>query len=51
MIAGFVGTMNDMLGDAGREVESEITEFPNYEHLEAKGRADEDREHGVNGVP
>ncbi len=42
MIAGFVGTMKDMLGEAGREVKSEITQFPDYEHLEAKGRAEDD---------
>ncbi len=38
MIAGFVGQMNDLFGDG---TESEITKFPNFEHLEAKGREDE----------
>lgn len=39
MIAGFVGGMKDLLG--GKAVDSEITKFPNYEHLEAEGRAEE----------
>ncbi|MDB5292578.1 MAG: hypothetical protein JWL69_3819 [Phycisphaerales bacterium] len=39
MIAGFVGGMKDLIG--GQGVESEITRFPNFEHLEAEGRADE----------
>lgn len=39
MIAGFVGEMKDLLG--GKDVESEITKFPNYEHLEAEGRTGE----------
>jgi hypothetical protein len=44
MIAGFVGGMKDLFG--GKDVESEITKFPNYEHLEAEGRADEWDERG-----
>lgn len=39
MIAGFVGEMKDWVG--GPDVQSEITKFPNFEHLEAEGRADE----------
>jgi hypothetical protein len=39
MMAGFVGGMKDFLG--GEEVQSEITKFPNFEHLEAEGRRDE----------
>jgi hypothetical protein len=39
MIAGFVGGIKDVLG--GKAVDSEITKFPNYEHLEAEGRAEE----------
>lgn len=42
MIAGFVGSMKDLLG--GKDVQSEITKFPNYEHLEAEGRRDESEE-------
>lgn len=38
MIAGFVGTMKDMLGG---DVEAAITRFANYEHIEADGRAGE----------
>lgn len=37
-IAGFVGQMKDLLGEGRKDVQSEITRFPNYEHLEAKGR-------------
>lgn len=40
MIAGFVGRMKDSL--EGHTLQSEITNFPNFEHLEAEGRADED---------
>jgi hypothetical protein len=44
MMAGFVGQMKDFRGEeAGREIQSEINRFPNYEHLEAKGRVDEDQ--------
>jgi len=43
MIAGFVGGMKDWLG-GGKDVESEITKFPDFEHLEAKGRRDETEE-------
>jgi hypothetical protein len=35
MIAGWTGRLKDAFGDA---VQSEITNFPNFEHLEAKGR-------------
>jgi len=38
MMAGFVGGIKDLLG--GHDVQSEITKFPNFEHLEAEGRAD-----------
>jgi hypothetical protein len=54
MIAGFVGRMKDQLGGrldggpVGREVQSEITKFPDFEHLEAKGRAGEDEAKGNN---
>jgi hypothetical protein len=44
MIAGFFGAMKDTLekmGEPTRTLEAEITKFPNFEHLEAKGRADE----------
>jgi len=37
-IAAFAGQMKDWLGD---DVQSAITAFPNFEHLEAKGRANE----------
>jgi hypothetical protein len=36
MIAAFAGEMKDWLGD---DVKSAITDFPDFEHLEAKGRA------------
>ena len=39
MIAGFVGGMKDLVG--GTDVKSEITQFPNFEHLEAEGRRDD----------
>ena len=39
MIAGLVGGMKDLLGT--KDVKSEITKFPNFEHLEAEGRAGE----------
>ena len=35
MIAGWSGRLKDVLGDA---VQSEISEFPDFEHLEAAGR-------------
>ena len=38
MIAGWAGQLKDVLGD---EVFSAITEFPDFEHLEAKGRRKE----------
>jgi hypothetical protein len=38
MIAAFAGQMLDQLGD---QVASAITAFPNFEHLEARGRAAE----------
>ena len=37
MIAGFAGQLRDQLG---ANVESAITQFPNFEHLEARGRRD-----------
>jgi hypothetical protein len=40
MIAGFVGSFKDAIG--GKGVHSEITKFPNYEHLEAEGRREEE---------
>ena len=36
MIAGWAGRLKDAFG---KGVQSEITAFPNFEHLEAKGRA------------
>jgi hypothetical protein len=39
MIAGFVGGMKDKFGGEG--VQAEITKYPNFEHLEFKGRAHE----------
>lgn len=38
LIAGFAGRLKDAFGES---VETEIAKFPNYEHLEANGRADE----------
>lgn len=38
MIAGMAGQFKDALGDG---VVSEITKFPNFERLEAEGRASE----------
>jgi hypothetical protein len=46
MIAGVVGTLKDTLEKLGEDAGpliSEITKFPNFDHLEAKGRADEDQ--------
>jgi hypothetical protein len=40
MIAGFVGGMKDLTG--GKGVQAEITKFPNFERLEAEGRAGEE---------
>jgi hypothetical protein len=40
MIAGFVGGLKDLAG--GKDIQSEIARFPNYEHLEAEGRNRED---------
>ena len=37
LIAGFAGQLRDQLGE---DVESAITQFPNFEHLEARGRRD-----------
>ena len=37
MIAGFAGQLKDALGNG---VVSEITKFPNFEPLEARGRRD-----------
>lgn len=36
LIAGFTGALKDQLGNVG--MKSEITKFPNFEHLEAKER-------------
>lgn len=36
MIAGFVGGMKDLIGAQG--IESQITKFPTFEHLEAEGQ-------------
>jgi hypothetical protein len=44
LMAGFVGKMKDLMGDRG--IQSEITKFPNFEHLEADGRKDENQEPG-----
>ena len=44
MIAGAVGAMKDTLdgmGQDSRSLMSEITKYPDFEHLEAKGRRDE----------
>lgn len=41
VIAGAVGTMKDTLDPLGKDAQAiiaEITKFPNFEHLEAKGR-------------
>ncbi|MBI2806122.1 MAG: hypothetical protein HYX68_14165 [Planctomycetes bacterium] len=38
MIAGWAGRLKDVLGDS---VQSAISEFPDFEHLEAKGRKGE----------
>ena len=38
MLASFAGELKDLLGD---QVESEITKFPDFEHLEAAGRGKE----------
>ncbi|HEX4793655.1 MAG TPA: hypothetical protein VH370_07690 [Humisphaera sp.] len=39
MIAGVAGKLKDHLGD--KSIQSEITKFPNFERLEAEGRAGE----------
>ncbi len=39
MIAGFSGQLKDWFGDS---LESEIAKFPDFEHLEAKGRKSEE---------
>ena len=41
-VAGIVGNMKDALG--GKDMQAEITNYPNYEHLEAEGRRDEESE-------
>lgn len=38
LIAGFAGRLKDAFGES---VEAEIAKFPDFEHLEAKGRDDE----------
>jgi hypothetical protein len=50
MVAGFVGRLNDHTEKAGRDrrsVASAITEFPDFEHLEAEGRAGENGQEGT----
>ena len=42
MIAGLVGGMKDLPG--GKDLKSEITKFPNFEHLEAEGRIEDQQE-------
>ena len=42
MVAGFVGRVNDWIGAEGQASESPITAFPDFEHLEARGRAKSD---------
>ena len=42
MIAGVVGSMKDAMG--GKDVRAEITNYPNYEHLEAEGRREDGTE-------
>ncbi len=38
MLASFAGELKDLLGD---QVDSEITKYPDFEHLEAAGRGKE----------
>lgn len=38
-LAGFVGHLKDLLGN---DVQAEITKFPDFEHLEAEGRDEEE---------
>ena len=38
MIAAQAGQLKDLLGD---QVEAPITQFPDFEHLEARGRKQE----------
>jgi hypothetical protein len=40
MVAGVVGSLKDLIGP--KDVRAEITNYPNYEHLEAEGRREED---------
>lgn len=45
MVAGAVGRLQDHLEQGGvdrRQIISEITSFPDFEHLEADGRAGEE---------
>jgi len=35
MTTGFAGVLKDLFGD---QVAAEIAKYPNFEHLEAKGR-------------
>jgi hypothetical protein len=37
MIAAFGGRLKDLVGEGGLQVESPITEYPNFEQLEAAG--------------
>jgi hypothetical protein len=38
MIAGFGGLLKDLVGDGPLQVESAITQYPNFEKLEAAGQ-------------
>jgi hypothetical protein len=38
MIAAFGGKLKDLVGDGGLQVEAAITEYPNFEQLEAAGQ-------------
>ena len=38
MIAAFGGKLKDLVGDCALQVESPITEYPNFERLEAAGQ-------------
>jgi len=50
MVAGFVGRLSDHLEAAGRDrrsMVSAITEFPDFERLEAEGRTGEEEVEGL----
>ena len=47
MVAGVYGGLKDAMQEAGGNaaaLQCEIAKFPNFEHLEAKGRIEKDRE-------